>query len=129
MAVIVPVHATLESVNLDETETRIVSEMTSVLCRSTTSVEQVQRLLAALQLQVIAVKRGQSVVLYVRCCTGEELSRLCKIIDNLELKAIVDKLFSVLLPKLVIKVITVTIFEQDLAKAKETFARKYDHTQ
>lgn len=128
LSVIVPVHATLESDNLDETETRIVNEMTYVLCRSTTSVEQVHRLLAALQLQVIAVKRGESVVLYVRCCKEKELSRLCRIVDNLEMKAITDKLFSILLPKLVIKVTSVTIFEQDLVKAKEMFARKYDHT-
>lgn len=125
-AVIVPVHATLESDqsdNLDEVEAQVVKEMTAMLCRNTSSTEQANRLLAALQLQVIAAKRGESVVLYIRCYKENEFEHLCEVVDKQTIRKILERIFNRFFEKQVIKISNVAIYERDLRRAKESFAR------
>lgn len=123
---IIEAHATLESDNLDEAETQIVDRMAEDLCASTTSIEQANRFIAALQFKVIAVKRGDSIVLYISCCKEEELNFLCEIVENKQINEILEQLFnSLLVNKMTVKVILVKLLEHNVAKARESYARKY----
>lgn len=124
LTAIVPVHAKLESDNLDAVETQIVSELADLFCQRTASVEQASRMLAALQLKVIAAKRGQSIVLYTSCCKDEELDHLRKLVDSLEMKGVLERLFNLFFNKVTIKVLSVTIHERDITKATKAFERK-----
>lgn len=123
LAAVVPVHAALDGGNLNEAEIQIVDEMTDFLRQKTTSVEQANRLIAGLQLNIIAVKRGESIVLFIGCSKEKDLNHLCKVVADLEMKETLEALFKLLLPKLTTKVVAVKIFERDIARATESFAR------
>lgn len=125
MTAVVPAHATLESENLNDAETELVAKMHDLLHSNTTTMEQENRVLAALELKVIAVRRGESIILYIRCCKEKELTYLCKVVNNMRMKETLGTLFNLLLEKRRISVLVVKIFETDLAKAKSTFARKF----
>lgn len=100
----------MESDNLDETETQIVDEMTNLLTQRNVSTEQAYRLLTATQLKIIAVNRGQSIVLYVCCSKKDEL---VKMIDNSRMKNLLQKLFCLLVPNSKLKVLSVKILERE----------------
>lgn len=117
-----PVHATVENDNLDETEEQIVDEMANLLTNM--SPEQANRLLTAAQLKIIAVNRGRSIVLYICCSNEDELIRLCKMIDNSEMKKFLEQLFNLIIRDTWIKIQTVKIFERDLANTKLFFKSK-----
>lgn len=121
---IVRVHATLECDSLDETETQIVNEMTELLLQRNVSAEQANRLLAAAQLNIMAAKRGQSIVLYVCCCREDQLTRLCQLIDSLEMTKVLEQLFALFVHNMKIKVISVKIYDSDLTKAKQSLEGK-----
>lgn len=121
---IVRIHATLESENLTEAETQIVNEMTNLLFQRSTSLEQANRLLSAMQLNVLAVKRGQSIVLYIACIREEEFVYLYQIIDNLEMKRILQQLFNLLVENFKIKVLMVKIHDRDITSAKQLFQKE-----
>lgn len=114
----------MEAGNLDETETQLVTKLHDLLCSNTTTTEEKNRVLAALNLKAIGVRHGESIVLYIKCCTEEEFNHLCKVVDYMEMKETLQKLFSLLIPSLKTKVVAVKIFERDIAKAKESFTRK-----
>lgn len=124
MTAIVPVHVKLESDNLDEAEAEIVKELTDILRRKTTATEQVERILAKLKVNIIAVKRGGSIVLYTGCCKKEELDHLCQVVENVEAQKTLEELFVSCVPKQTIRVCGVKVSEADLEKAKKTFDRK-----
>lgn len=128
MAAIVPVHATLQGNNLDEAETQIVNEVTNFLRQRTNSMEQAIRLIAEVQLNIMAVRRGESIVLYIGCCTKEDLNYLRKVVDYMEIKETLERLFNLFVPKLGIKVriLLVKISENDLAKAMEILDSKFN---
>lgn len=88
------------------------------------STEQANRLLAAAQLNIIAAKRGQSIVLYVCCCIEGQLTRLCKMIDCLEMTNFLEQLFSLFVHNMKIKVLSVKIYESDLTKARQSLESK-----
>lgn len=99
--------------NLDETETLIVDEMTKLLTQRNVSTDQAHRLLAATELKIIAVNRGHSIVLYVLCSKKEELDHLIKMIDNSEIKNLLEELFPLLIHNIMIKVLSVKILERE----------------
>lgn len=117
-----PVHATVETDNLNETEEQIVDEMANLLTNM--SPEQANRLLTATQLKIIAVKRGRSIVLYICCNNEDEFNRLCKMIDDSEMKKLLDQLFNLIIRNTWIKIQSVKIFERDLANTKQLFKSK-----
>lgn len=94
--------------------------MTNILVQRNVSTKQANRLLAATQLNIIAVNRGKSIVLYVGC-NKEDLTRLCAKVDNLEIIDILEQLFKLLTQNMNIRVLSVTIFEKDIAKAEQLF--------
>lgn len=128
MPAIVPVHATLQGNNLDEAETQIVNEVTELLRQRTNSMEQAIRLIAEVQLNIMAVRRGESIVLYIGCCTKEDLNYLRKVVDYMEIKETLERLFNLFVPKLGIKIriLLVKISENDLAKAMEILDSKFN---
>lgn len=96
--------------------------MTSVLMHRNISAEQATRLLsAAMQLKIIALKRGQSIVLFICCSEEDELNRLCKMLDNLEMKKLLEQLFNLFSRSSRIRVAAVKIFERDLENTKQLF--------
>lgn len=117
-------HLTLECSNLDAVEESIVEEMTGLLVRKDVSKAQARRLLAATQLKIEAVKKGQSIILYVICVNEGELIRLCKIIDDMKTRDVLQQLFNYLIPKANIKIISMTILERDIKKAMKSFESK-----
>lgn len=83
------------------------------------------RLLAKLRPMIIAVKKGKSIVLFVGCCTVDEFHHVCTMVDNDEMKKILEKLFNLLLQNLQTKVLLVTIYKYDRENAKKLFERKH----
>lgn len=123
LVVIVPVHAMLECENLDDIETQIVNKMTQGAndLMTDASSEQRHRLIAALYLNVIAFRRGKGIVIYTSCSKEEEFVHLCEIIDNLEMRNILQQLFNLLVSNVKIKVVLVDVLSKDIAKAKQIF--------
>lgn len=86
--------------------------------------EQANRLLSAMRLNVVGVKRGQSIVLYVSCIREEEFVHLCQIVDNLEVTRILQQLFNLLVKNFKIKILMVKIHNKDITSAKQLFQSK-----
>lgn len=118
---LVRVHTTLETDNLNETEAQIVKEVTNLLLQRKVSTEQANRVLSAAHLNIIAVNRGQSIVLYICCRKENEFNDLCKMIDNSELKNFLEELFVALTCNINLKVLSVKIYESDINKARQMF--------
>lgn len=83
--------------------------MTKFLVQENISLKQANRLWDATQLNIFATRRGQSIVFYSWCRKEDELDRLCKIIDDLEIEVVLEQLFNFLIYNIKIKVLSVKI--------------------
>lgn len=88
------VHAQLNSEEVDETEEEIITRFASVL--SGKSLEASNRILVG-TLNVIAAKKGQSVVLYIYCKTLKDLIHLQEMNASGKLRTIIQTIFTQLL--------------------------------
>lgn len=120
---IVQAHANLDTDRLDEAETQIVKDLTNLVLQAPENRQSL--LLQELQIKVLAVKRGSSIVLYIFCETMKELMYLCEVIDTKELKDKLENLFNTLLHDMTTRVIQLYISETEINKAKKFFERKF----
>lgn|SRR6218665_887594 len=120
---IVQAHANLDTDRLDEAETQIVRDLTNLVLQAPENRQSL--LLQELQIKVLAVKRGSSIVLYIFCETMKELMYLCEVIDTKELKDKLENLFNTLLHDMTTRVTQLYISETEKNKAKKFFERKF----
>ena len=120
---VVQAHANLDADQLDETETQIVREVTSLMLQS--SENRTSLLLQELQMRIIAARRGSSIVLYIYCETMKELMYLCEVINKNELKDKLENIFNTLLHDMSTRVTDLYIVETEINKAKKFFERKF----
>src|SRR6218665_2440759 len=76
-------------------EDEIVARLTNVLSGS--SIEESSRILERVQLNILAAKKGHSILLYIWCKTMEELLHLHDLLTSGHLKDTVEELFNQLL--------------------------------
>lgn len=123
--VVVRVHANLDEslANVSDTEDELSSTMASMV--SGKSIEEISRILQLTEFKCIAVKRGQSVVVYVYCGTAEELQQLQQMLVTGSLKDSAELLFNRLLNRSQkIAVTIVTIHPEEFEKGEKYFQGK-----
>lgn len=123
------VHANLDGgslANVSDTEDELSSAMALMI--SGRSIEEISRILQLTHFKCIAVKRGQSVVVYAYCGTEEELEQLHEMWVSGSLRETVELMFNQLLIRSqIIAVTNVTISNEELEngekylKGKESF--------
>lgn len=119
------VHANLDEslANVSDTEDELSSTMASMV--SGKSIEEINRILQLTQFKCIAVKRGQSVVVYAYCGTAEELQQLQEMLVTGSLNESVQQLFNRLLNRSQkIAVTIVTIHPEEIEKGEKYFQGK-----
>lgn len=122
--IIVRVRVILKNENLDETKKEISEKMTSLLTNQEMDTDdEAYGLLSALQLKIVGVKCGDSVALFVCCSMAEEFDQLCKFVDDIEMKDILEQLFNLLLHDTNVEIHSVNILERDMMKARQSFQR------
>lgn len=81
--------------NISDTEEQISSKLSEIILAkiSDSSVEATRRILNQIGLKVIAVKKGNSVVLYVYCKVTEELNCMEQFITSGSINYVLNKIF------------------------------------
>src|SRR6218665_833570 len=93
LAVLVRVHANIEVAggNVDELEDEIITQFRKVL--ENRPLDEAIQLLDQTKLGIIAVKKGQSIVICIHCKSHDELLQLIDLLKTDTLKEIVQKIF------------------------------------
>lgn len=108
-------------------EEHVVNEMKKWCLENKPLLEDIDedRLLARLRPMIIAVKKGKSILLLVSCCKVQEFRHLCTMVDNGEMKKMLEQLFNLLLQNFQTKVLLVTIYKHDRENAEKLLERKH----
>lgn|SRR6218665_1312084 len=117
---VVRAHVNLDGVNVNKTESELVTKITNLLIDS--SIDQRNRILELVNNKVIAVKPGQSIVLYIYCKTIEYLQELEESLTSRQLKDSVEVWFNDLLHRSDrIIVTTITVSDDEFQRMRKNF--------
>lgn len=120
--------AKLDGENVTEAENEISTAIANMITNDR-STEEANRILELVNLKVIGVKTGQSILLYIYCKTIEELQRLHEMLNSGRLKDSVELCFNRLLNRSQkITVTTLTVSTQEFQKVRTYFTGNFTFT-
>lgn len=120
-AVIVRVHANLEEAvgNVNELEDEIIRQFRKVL--KNRPFDEAIRLLDETKVEIIAAKKGHSIVLFIHCKTHDELLQLIELLKTNKLKETIEKVFIKLLSIEDALMVSITWSSEEFKKASAYF--------